>query len=878
MTKMITKNKPPKFGSWILKKLSIYEELYEKLGDFEEIFNEKFTIDGKFKAKLWYFQQILMVMPALISYSTYRRAGMFKNYFIIAIRSFRKNRAFSFINVAGLALGMAGCLLILLFVADEFSYDNFHVNADRIFRLNSTSTIGNVTRHYAMIPDAMAPSLTEEIPEIETFVRMFRINDWRFRYDDKLMESRQGFIADSTFFNIFSFNMIKGDPSTCLDVPRALVITEKMALSIFGDEDPIEKILTLGTGENEREFLVRGVVENIPVNSHFSFEFIVSMSTFTVDGFSLTNWIGFNTYTYFLMSENADLDVIDSKIPPIVEKYSGEQLRAGGIRRKYELEKLSDIYLRSHREAELGTNGDITYVYLFSAVAAFILFIACINFINLSTARSATRAREVGLRKVFGAYRRQLINQFLSESLLLTLLSLIIGILIVITVLPVFNELAGKSLDYTSLLKMETIVLLLSMFLFTGVVAGSFPAFILSAFRPVAVLQGKLSSLSKNFNLRKVLVVFQFAISITLIASTIMIYNQLMFMKNKNLGFNKEQLLIIRNNSPQIFEQKEAFKEELLRYPSIVSVAGSNNIPGEFASDPVYQPEGKTNEESVRCSAFEVDFDFIKTYGINVKFGRDFSKDIISDTATAMIINETTSGDIGWTDDAIGKQMLLLTLQDNYGNPNRIVTGVVNDFHHQSLRYEVTPTILLVNERAGRFITVRLNRENISETITYISSIWKDFENERPIQYSFLDEEFDQKYTQEENAGSIYIYFSIMAIFIACLGLLGLASYTAEQKTKEIGIRKVLGAEIKSIVYQLSRDFTVWVIIANLFAWPAAYYLMSKWSQNFAYQAGIELWVFIVSGVISLIIAILTISYQAYKTARTNPVDSLKYE
>jgi len=499
-----------------------------------------------------------------------------------------------------------------------------------------------------------------------------------------------------------------------------------------------------------------------------------------------------------------------------------------------------------------------------------VLCIASFNFINLSTARSATRAREVGLRKVFGAYRKHLVRQFLSESIIGSLISLVFGVAAVQLVLPLFNRITGKEFDALQLSSLTFAIGILGVVLLTGIVAGSFPAFILSAFLPIKTIRGKLGTGTKKAMLRKTLVVLQFSISIFMIVGIIVILMQLQFVKNKDLGFDREQILILRSGGPQ----NEALKEKILQNPSVNSVSFSSNIPGQFTGDDTFLPQGKPNEETMRASAFWVGYDFLDTYGMEVQWGRDFSREYPSDVEQAVLINETAAREIGWGEDAVGKQMANVSRDD----ARVTVVGVVSDFHHKSLKMSINPTVIGLNLRAHRYISVKVEPRNLAGTLGYIESVWKEIYPRRDFTHYFLDDDFRNKYQSEERVQEVYLYFGLLAIFVACLGLYGLASFTIEQRTKEIGIRKVMGASLGSIVVTLSKEFLKWVLVANIIAWPVAYYLMNSWLNEFAYRIAIGWWVFGVSALIALTIALFTVGHQALKSAVSNPSDSLRYE
>ncbi|MFC1564746.1 ABC transporter permease [candidate division KSB1 bacterium] len=870
--------KPPFLHEWILRVLFPDEGEYTTIADVEEVFHEIWDEKGPKAAKRWYRLQTFRSSSLYFKNSIGKGYFMYKNYLKIAFRNLKRNKIYSLINISGLSLGMTCCLLILLYVKDELSFDDYHQKADRIYRILATSEFAGAARTFAATPSALGPAFAGEIPEVESQVRMFRMNfngNTPVSYEDKTFEESGMYFTDSTFFSIFTFEFIAGDPEGVLNEPNSLVITESVAKKFFGDDDPLGKILVFFGRQNAQ---VMGVIKDVPRNSHFDFDYILSINSISNRVQAFNDWIFFYPYTYLLLKDDAEPDVVEAKITDVFGRHSGQELEKRGIKREYPLQKLKDIYLTSHYEGEFRTNGNIVYVYLFSAIAFFILIIACVNFINLSTARSANRGKEVGLRKVVGANRRQLINQFIGESVLMSLIAMIIGFLLMIFVLPLFNNLAGKEMDISHLSGLDVILSFLGFIIVSGIIAGSFPAFFLSAFKPVAVLKGALSSGARNIMMRKILVVFQFSISIMLIISTFVVYEQLEFIKNKYLGFDKEQLLIMIARDPTLARRAETVRNEILMNPDIVSVSFTGNLPGQYAGENSYLPEGKEQSDTHRATFFMVDYDFIETFKMEILYGRNFSRDFPADTLNGIIVNESLARNIGWQEDAVGKRMDQAPDRPDQPDLEKRIIGVVKDFHHRSLKFPVVPTILVLNTRFYNNIAVRIKDKQANDVVEYLKSKWEFISPGSEFNYYFVDEQFDGQYEAEEKLGQLYITFALIAILIACLGLFGLASFVSEQRTKEIGIRKVMGARVNSIVIGLSKDFTKWVLIANVFAWPLAYYVMDRWMTNFAYRMDIEIWIFGVSGIISILVAGITVIYQTIKAATINPVDSLKYE
>ncbi len=801
---------------------------------------------------------------------------MFKNYLKIAVRNLLKHKAYSFINIAGLAIGMTCCLLILLYVLNELSYDRFHQDANRIYRIAWQSS-----NPQTRTPHPMAQAMVKDFTEVESAVSLSPI--WgpgltrpmfSVKYGDQRFEEREVFSADSTFFEVFSFPLLKGDPKIALRSPTSLVITEDVARKYFGDEEPLGKVLTIN---NEVDLKVTGVLQNIPANSHFHFDFLIPYALLKMrETGSYYQWEDFGHYNYVKLALHADPKTLETKIPDWFLKYNEwpaddvQELKSGQV--AFRLQPVTDIHLRSHLKWELEPNSDVAYVYLFSAIAVFVLLIACINFMNLSTARSATRAREVGMRKVLGAFRAQLIGQFLGESILLSVMALLLSIAAVELLLPFFNSVSGRNLAVNYFENPWLILGVGAMSLAVGIVAGSYPAFFLSALQPVRTLKNTVKFGARSARFRQILVVTQFAISIALIAGTGIVSSQLEFLKNKKLGFDKEQVVVVPIKSSAMRRNYEAVKAELLRDPAIVSVAAASNVPGgRFNQNQIYWQD-ENGEQDV--SQVRVDYDFFKTLGIEMAEGRSFSKAMSTDSANAFILNETAARMYEWVT-AVGKQ---ITWLDDDNTRRGTVIGVAKDFHFQSLHRSIEPLIFHVLPEGFNYFLIKINGNDVSTTLAYLEKKWRTLEPERAFEYSFLDSDFAALYNSEERMQAIVGNFSFLAIFIACLGLFGLASFTMQQRTKEIGVRKVLGASVSGIVLKLSRDFTRLVLIAFIVASPLAYFAMNAWLQNFAYRTVIGFGVFAWSGLLAFVIALLTVSSQAIKAALANPVDALRYE
>jgi len=798
---------------------------------------------------------------------------MFLNYLKTAWRNIRKQKGYSVINLSGLAIGMACCLLILLYVQDELSYDRYHENADRIYRVVIDAEVGGSLSQLALCPFAAPPVFAEEIPEVESFVRMVGIGRRQIiEYEEQSFEEEGIFLADETFFDIFTHSFLDGNPENALEQPGAVVLTQDTARRLFGEEDAIGKTLTFAP---VGDLHVTGIIQNIPRNSHFRFNYLISFNSLSQkQRTGLEQWLSVQGWAYLMLVDGTDEQSVQDKIPEIVENHTGQQARKFGISMQFRIQKMTDIHLRSKLQGEIESTGDIVYVYVFSAIALFILLIACINFMNLSTARSANRAREVGLRKVFGAFRKNLIGQFLSESMLLSLAALVLAVGLASVALPLFNNFAGKEMTTEFLFRPSIVAGMLFLMLFSGLMAGSYPAFFLSGFQPISVLRGILSKGAKSSALRRVLVVFQFTLSVALIIGTGIVLRQIEFMKTKDLGFDKQDMLVVPVQTQETGRNHLGIKAELLQNPNITQATFSSGIPGRTGEMRLMIPEGKTQSETFSMFIFRCDYDYITTYGMRLISGRNFSTDFSTDANEAYIVNEVAARRFGWTpDEAIGKKLAFAE-----GRPGLII-GVLSDFHYQPLSQEIEPMALMLEKQALAFVSMRLDPRNISGTIEFVREKWTKLEPGREFDYFFLDDDLATRYASEDRLSDILSLFALLAIAIACLGLFGLASYTAEQRTREIGIRKVLGASIKSVIFQLSKEFIKWVLVSNLIAWPLTYWVMRNyWLSSFPYRTDPTLLIFLTAGAASIVIAVLTVGFQVVRAATANPADSLRYE
>lgn len=803
--------------------------------------------------------------------------AMFKNHLKIAFRNIKKHKAFSAINIVGLAVGIACSILIWLFVSHERSYDRFHEKADRIYRLALRASLGDTKINQTQTSSEVFRRLVAEFPEIEKGVKFFNPGRTPVILEDKTFYESRLFAVDSTFYEVFSFQLIHGNPQTALAEPNTMVLSKATAEKYFGTPNSaVGKIIRadFSNGTGSASFRVTGISENVPDNSHFHYDILVSSSTFPAlinnKGWGQTNFI-----TYLLLQPGTSKDWFEEKLKEFTRRNLGgqgfDEWVAKGNYWEYYLQPITEIHLNSDLNGEFEANGNQTYIFVFSVISVIILLIACINFMNLSTAKSSLRAKEVGVRKVVGSSRKELMQQFLFESVLLSFISLALGLVIIQILLPAYRNLVGRQLSMPYLDNAAVIPSLLALGLVVGLISGSYPAFFLSSFQPISVFRENVGRSKGSSLLRNILIVFQFAISIFLIAGTLVVFQQLKFFQNKRLGFEKEQVLVVRN--PGVLGNNvSSFKETLRQDSHVISVSGSNTLPGRSFSNMTFISKDVANKFNLNLCV--CDYDFLETLKLEMAKGRFFSKEFSTDTQ-AVILNERAVKVLGW-EDPIGKQI------GSYGVGKLSVIGVIKDYHYESLHQEIRPQALLLAagsyQNAEDYISIRLSTENVSETVQYIGNTWNTFAPGDPFEYSFLDKDYDNLYVNEKQIRSLFSIFSLLAIFISCLGLFGLASFVADRKTKEIGVRKVLGASVSDIVMHLSKAFMKGIALANIIAWPLAYYAMNKWLQKFAYRIEIGISTFILSGILAFGIALLTVSYHYIKAATANPVDSLRYE
>lgn len=812
---------------------------------------------------------------------------MLRTYLNVAFRSLAKNKFFSILNITGLAVGMACVLLIYLYISDEMSFDKHVPHHDRVYRVHVKGRFGGSDMNIAVSNASFAPTIVNDYPEIESFFRFRSKGAQIIKYGEHSLKENEAIFADSNYFEFWGAKLIQGDPQTALKNPQSMVITKALAEKIFGNEDPMDKYVKIA---GLYEYKITGIMEEMPENTHFTFQVLMSMTSLEEAKDPL--WLNMNFVTYIRLMPGTRFGDLEAKFPEMVVKYIGpeiqhfmgisiEEFEKSGNKVGYYLAPLADLHLRNTAEStEYSKDGDIKYIYIFGIIGAFILVIACINFMNLATAKSANRAREVGIRKVIGAQRKQLIGQFISESMLISLLSLLTALIMVVFSFPVFNRIAGKNLSPEILTEPHLIALMLGIVIIVGLLAGSYPAFFLSAFQPVKVLKGRLAQGAKGGKLRSSLVVFQFVISIFLIIGTLTVYQQLQFIQNKKLGFDKDQILILEN-AYMLRNSMEAFRNEVIKNAEFKDGSISSFTPTPSTSDWVsafWLGKNPDNKNTSTCNLFSVDEHYVPTYGLTIKEGRNFSKDFATDTA-AILVNETLVRHFG-IQEPLGQIISSIHNIDENGNTSYIhykVIGVVEDFHFQNLKAKIRPVVIRNGATDAR-ISFRVNTSDYAEAISTLKSKWDEFAPGQPFEYKFADQELMTQYEQEQKINQLFGIFTGFAILIACLGLFGLASYTTEQRTKEIGIRKVLGASVQKIIILLSREFLILVVISFAISAPLAWYFMSSWLQDFEYRTELSVWIFLASGLGAFLIAWLTMSYQSIRSAVENPVKSLRTE
>ncbi|MFC2136050.1 ABC transporter permease [Bacteroidota bacterium] len=779
---------------------------------------------------------------------------MLKNYLKIALRNIARYKGFALMNILGLAVGIACVVFIFLWVQDELSYEQFYRNANDIYRLNKQYQIGAEISYNSSTPYPLAESAKDLFAEIKDATRFYRTSVI-IKYNSLVIRERSVCYTDESYFNVFSPDFIRGNVSEAFNDPNDIVITEDIAKKYFGEDEAIGKILII---DNDEEYIVSGIIKNVPDNTEIRSTVFIPLSPNIKRNFG-DNWGSHFFNTFILLNPGADVKLVTEKLSSLIkEKLPEEDL-------SLVVQPLKNLHLYT----EAGEPVGMKYVYFFTAIALFILLIACINFMNLTTARSSRRAKEVGMRKVIGAGKKQLVYQFFGESFVFAVTAGIIALVLVELLRPAFNDLTGKQLSF-SLLNFDFALGFAIVVFLTGLISGIYPAIVLSSFKPVSVLKGPVRSGSHGSSFRKILVVIQFSISIVVIIGAFVIYAQLQFMQERDPGYDTENIVYLRMND-QIRNNYNAFRNKLLSNSNIINLARASELPTETWS--IMRGitwEGKETDAGAAFGAVAVDYEYIKTMNIKIAEGRGFSKDFPTDTSN-YIFNEKAISIMGF-ENPVGRRFGLS--ENEHGK----IVGVVKDFNFLPLTYEMEPLMIIIDKSNYRTILVKVTGTDIAETLAHMENVWEEMSPDFPFESRFLNERFERTYSNEVQAGKLFTYFLVITIFISCMGLFGLASFMAEQKTKEIGIRKTLGASVGGLVYLLSRDFMRWVLAANIIAWPVAYYLMSNWLNDFAYRIDIHFWIFIIAGSVALVIALLTVAYQSIKAALANPVKSLRYE
>ncbi len=879
--------RPPQFAAWLLRSIANRDERSAIVGDCEEEFHEHCVTRGVLRAHLWYWSLVLFSLPSFLRHIAAWSVTMFKNHLTIAQRIIRRHKGFSFINIAGLSVGLSAALIIGIYVRHEMSFDRHHEKLDRIFRVCVSLGEEDTLRGAYTVPP-MAAAMKDEFPEVEETVRMsLWPRNYLIRTGEEAFLEKGLIFADGSIFQVFTLPVILGDPETALTQPFSIVLAHRTAQKYFGNEDPLGR--TLRFEDRRQDYIITAVVEDCPPTSHFQYDMIASLNSMANS--RETSWGGHTYFTYFLLKEGMDAAQLETKFPDFVRRHWGAQIEAEtGMRYEeliqqdqyrygYFLEPLKDLHLNPSGSVtdQLSIKGNRSTLIMFSTIAAIILLIACINFMNLSTARFAHRCKEVGVRKVLGSNRRQLVSQFLGESGLLGFLALGIALVFTSLVLPSFAQLTQRSLSLAVFQEPSTWVFLLALTALVGVIAGSYPAVFLSSFPPLRALRaGRAGSPHRHIFLRRGLVVFQYIVTFSIIFGTLVVTSQMRYLRQRDLGFDQDQVLVIHRASA-LRKQKEAFKQELLQYPDILTISDTDTLPGRHYDPNGHRLEGRPANEEKPIFTMYADSQLQELLGLTLIEGRNFSPEIPTDKTSAVIINEATAREWG-LQDPVGKRFL-----KEFGNYQAgdfmTIIGVIQDFHFHSLHHSIEPMIIRpLSERDWAYTSLKLHSRDLPATLGKIEDAWTKYTDGQPFEYSFLDEDFHSLYQREQRAGTIFGAFAGVAVAIACLGLFGLISFSTERRIKEIGIRKVLGARTAGIMALLSREILMLVVVASVAASPLAYYFMFRWLERFAFRIAIHPLMFLTTAALTLAIASLTIAYRALKAGRTNPAEALKYE
>jgi putative ABC transport system permease protein len=870
-------DKIPGLGKALLWLLLDGEDYFQAVGDFEESFRYRKETKGKTRALLWFWYIFFKSLPGFIWDSIYWRTIMIKNYFKIAFRIIKRQKLYSFLNIVGLAVSLTCAFLIFLHVKDELSYETNFPKAERLYRIQTNSKYGSTFRYWGASAPALGPILEETFPEVEKTARIRDLGREILSYQSpqgttKRFEERRGFIADSSIIPMFDLEFLNGDPRTALAEPNTVVLTESLAKKYFGKEDPMGK--TLLNENNKRPFQVTGIIEDMPRNTHLRIQYLISMPTFVsiMGNPELLNHRTWKAvFTYVLLKPDQTPKTFSAKAPAFMKSFHADY---PGRQEEILLQPIRKIHLHSKLEGEIGANSDIAYVYIFSGTALLLLLIAAVNFVNLSTAQSFKRMKEIGIRKVVGARKGQVIKQYLGESLLVTSLSAGLTAFLLYLLLPLYNQMTGKEITFGHIAQVQNILFLVLMMGLLSLLAGVYPAFFASGFQPVSTLKTTRDPRSSTTRLRKGLVIFQFVISIFMIFSTITIYRQLVFFHNQDLGFDKDRLVALRlygEFRQDVLSNSNALKTEILRHSAVSHVALSSNLPGSLFSNERLTPVSVADKSSLPMLRFmRVDEDFIEAAGLEIVKGRNFDR--VSDQRGAYIIAESVA-DVLDLEQPIGVECR----SDIHGDVEPIV-GVIKDFHFSSLHNRIEPLVLEYRPNWTGYLLVKVEAGRFGEVLEFLRQKFDEVAPDHLFSYVFADDYFNRNYEMENRSYRLFRIFSFIALLVACLGLFGLTVYAAEIRVKEIGIRKVLGASVPSITVLMSKEFILWVVVANIIAWPAAYLAMNSWLENFAYRVHIHVWTFMLSAALVFLFALMTVSYQAIRAAVSNPVDSLRYE
>ena len=866
-------HRPPKLGEWLLRHIARYDDNISLRGDFDEEFDSIARSKGFLRAWFWYWLHLFKSLPSFISDLIYWRIVMLNNYLKVAFRHIQRHKGFSSINILGLAVGMACFILMMFYVQHELSFDKFHTKYDRLFRVIRAYP-ENPNIPFKFIPSTPAPlsqTMVEEFPEVFLGTRIGDVTG-TLNYKNKAF-SETGIFADEFFFDLFSFEVLKGNRETCLSQPFEMVITEKLAQKYFGSEEPVGKILsfskqmdvhTTGSQNESYDVTITGVIDDVPKNSHLQFDYIISFTSSPENRERLDNWGRSSYYNYVELLPGVSHLSLHDRLAEYTPRFRGRDLA------RYILQPLKDLHWQPVSFEFPGTvTNDKKTIYLFCTIAFFILIIACINYINLATARYAQRTKEIGLRKVVGAQRPQLIRQFIGESVLVSCVSSLLAVLLVFLTLPSFKFLVDRDIQLRWFSTPWIPLTVFGMVLFSGLFSGSYPAFLLSSLRPTAIFKGKMVRKSRGVGLRNILVVFQFVVSVCLIVGTLVVWRQMRFIRTADVGYDRENVIVMPLRDELAREKGKVLKEELLRDTRILAASGSEFIPLERNNILSIQNTDEAGEKIVADAyTCEIGYDFLDVFKLEIAEGRNFSPDFRTDENEAVLLNQTAVKAIG-LEDPVGKVI------DAQGNR---VIGVVKDYHHSSLHETIDPMIYFLRPEAYSFLSVRIKPDDIPGTIQFLRRTVKAYSPNFAFEYYFQDDYFNEKYKSDQRFGATFGYAAVLTVFIACFGVFGLISFSAERKTKEIAIRKVLGASVQSILGRLSKEFILLVVMSNLIAWPIAYVLMSKWLQNFAFRIGFSIWTFLLALILSLAVSAVAVIFKSLQAATADPVDSLRYE